>query len=95
MWILTSEDICSSRLDKSEHDVLSSSGNGAPALVTCDVLNLLPHIVTYVIGVEVPLQSLLMFPLCLVDTSFQSCAGDVVSLLSRDRTLLYFVIIIL
>ena len=45
---------------------------GAPAFVACNILNLLPPIFSAV-GVEVPLQSPLMSPLCLLDASFLSC----------------------
>ena len=42
---------------------------GSPALVACDILNHLPNILSTV-GVEVPLHSLLMLPICLPDACF-------------------------
>ena len=53
--------------------MLSSSmlthDGGAPAFVACNILNCLPHIAS-VAGVEVPLKSLLVPSLCLLDASF-------------------------
>lgn len=50
---------------------------GTPAFVACVIFDSVPHVFSAV-GFEVPLQSLQMSPLSLLDASLESVSGGVV-----------------